>query len=390
MELNHSQLERFLIMSAEKSPVLVLSQPGIGKSYKVKQAHSKLAAKQGRQFKEWNRLAFEEKLELIKNAKYIKDTYIFCDVRLSQWDAGDFAIPDMSDKSFYQKKSPMMFAALSQPEASGVFFADELPNALPIVQAAAQQLFLDGAVGEVTLSPKVSRVAAGNRGCDRCNVFELSAATCNRFGHVELVKPTVDSWLTEFAYRNGIDERISSFLLSMPDRLTATDAEVKDSKNLAFPSPRAWTNASELAMGTNDADAFLAVAAWCGEGTARQFKGYLDVVGKIDIRELMANPDAVLSRYANGGDGQILYGMISAVTSAVNDDAKRIQDGLGVVVSFQKHKKHEWANALFQSLMFSSSIRKKTTKERVGMVCVDPEKRKSLEGMMKFLVDTED
>src|SRR5574343_848616 len=69
----------------------------------------------------------------------------------------------------------------------GVLFLDEVNGAMPIVQAAAYQLFLDRCIGELKIPDGAFIVAAGNRDGDGGVTFELATPLRDRMVHVELV-----------------------------------------------------------------------------------------------------------------------------------------------------------------------------------------------------------
>jgi MoxR-like ATPase len=104
------------------------------------------------------------------------------------------------------------------PKSKGTLLFDEITNATPIVQHASYTIIRDRRIGNVKLPDGWLVVSAGNRVEDMSNVFEMSKALENRFGHVELITPTVKDW-KEWALTHGIDKSIIAFLLWRPDRL---------------------------------------------------------------------------------------------------------------------------------------------------------------------------
>lgn len=383
MQLKHKDLVKFIKVSASnKASVLVLSGPGIGKSHTVKEAHKQIAQTKNRKFVEWNILTREQKVELLKSEEARRKVYVFADARLSQWDAADFALPSFTE-GVYERNAPMLFIVFSKPGIAGCFFADELPNATPTVQAAAQQLFLDRAVGEVSLQDEVAILAAGNRGCDRAGVFEVSAPAANRFAHIELQPPTSEDWVNHFALPSGLDERVVAFISWSGDKLNATDKDIKNTNNLAFATPRSWTKAAEMMKGHDNEMAMIVASAWVGEGNARVFKGFLDVVQKIDVDALFKNPKETIR--AMNGDTQMLYGMLSAATGRVKEDKRMLKEGLDICCALIDNNMSDWSASLFQMIRHCDLYRDLGMAGFAKEVVKYPDAMRKLKDLMKLL-----
>jgi len=145
-----------------KRPVMLWGPPGIGKSEMV----ASLGESIGR--------------EVI-------------DVRLALWDPTDLkGIP------FYNPEKKTMDWAPpcelpSDPNSRAILFFDELPSAVPAVQAAAYQLIHNRRGGTYVLPPNVDIVAAGNREGDRGVTYKMPKPLANRFLHLEMAVD-FDSW----------------------------------------------------------------------------------------------------------------------------------------------------------------------------------------------------
>ena len=71
---------------------------------------------------------------------------------------------------------------------------EELPSAVPMVQAALYQLVLDRKVGEYELPEGASLIACGNRETDRGVVHRMPTPLASRFVHLE-IRVDAEDWL---------------------------------------------------------------------------------------------------------------------------------------------------------------------------------------------------
>lgn len=125
----------------------------------------------------------------------------------------------------------------------GVVFMDEANGAMPIVQAAAYQLFLDRKIGEMKIPDGAFIVAAGNRETDGGVTFQLATPLADRMIHVEL-SPDLDEWILNFAMEAGVHEDVISYL-----RTRDSDFNTLSPNNKCVcrgSSPRSWVTVSDL------------------------------------------------------------------------------------------------------------------------------------------------
>ncbi|NOK60205.1 MAG: MoxR family ATPase [Chloroflexi bacterium AL-W] len=109
----------------------------------------------------------------------------------------------------------------------------------PAMQGVAQQLILDRRVGSYVVPEGWFIWAAGNRKEDRSAVFDMPAPLANRFLHLE-VKPDFESFKA-YAMQHGVHEQILAFLSFRTTLLHKINPHQP-----AWPSPRAWSIASDL------------------------------------------------------------------------------------------------------------------------------------------------
>jgi len=194
----------------------------------------------------------------------------------------------------YVKWRPsLLFKILSMPEAKGILFFDEMNLAVPSVQAAGYQIFLDNCIGETPINKGVYVIGAGNRAEDRANVFEMAGPLKNRFCHYTLAIPTTQAWI-EYAMNKELDDRILAFLQFRPAHLMQDLAKLADRKSNAFPTPRSWEFTSDLIKGipTKEREMLRQLTAACvGFGISHEFEDFLALQGQVDIDDLLKNPE---------------------------------------------------------------------------------------------------
>jgi len=276
MEITHTQLnEQIKISYDTKTPIFIWGATGIGKSETIK-----TTAKQ---------IAKEEKLDFIEDTTNPK-AFGFLDIRISQLEPSDLRGLPVQDLQSGTTKWLIPSWLPQDQDSKGLIFFDELNLSPPSIQAVAYQLILDRRIGDYILPKGWVIVSAGNRIEDKCSVFEMSSALCNRFLHATLTNPSVENW-TKWAVENDIDGRIISFLNWKPSSFNRSDERSKDK---AFPTPRSWAFCSKLIDGRTDNSILNRLTASAvGEGTALEFVAFMKLQTKIDIENILKNPSQV-------------------------------------------------------------------------------------------------
>lgn len=174
-------------------------------------------------------------------------------------------------------------------KGEGILFFDEMNSATQAVQAAAYQLILDRKLGDYELPPGWSIGAAGNRARDRAVVHSMPSALANRFVHVDY-EVDVEDWYT-WALKNDVSDLTRGFIRANRDLLHAHDA----SKNeRAFPTPRSWVFADQLAnSGLTPDTEYELVKGTVGEGAAAVYLAHSRMHAKLPTaEEILLNPDS--------------------------------------------------------------------------------------------------
>ena len=263
---------------------------GIGKSVAVWEYSKILAEQEKREFVEWNKISKKEKKEVMNNPeKY----FIFMDIRLSQYDSTDLkGLPKIDSEDVVEWLIQNWLYCLTNDKVMAVVFFDEMNLAPPSVQASAYQIIRDKCMGDVKLADNVAIISAGNTLDDRANVFDMAKPLCNRFIHATLLPPSVEEW-TEWALKNGVDDRIIAYVQFKPDHLFNFQP---DSPENAFATHRSWAEfVSPLIKGMTHKDAMFQtyVASAVGTGVAVEFTAFNNLKDTIDFNAILKNPQEI-------------------------------------------------------------------------------------------------
>ncbi len=291
----------------QKVPTFLWGAPGIGKSSIVKQ----IAQKRG---------------------------IGFIDLRLALMDPTDLkGIP------FYDKESHTALwapPAFLPKEGAGILFLDELNSAAPSVQASAYQLILDRKVGEYELPDGWAIVAAGNREGDRGVTYRMPSPLANRFVHFEM-NVDVDDWRL-WAYKNGVDERVISYISYKNEHLFTFDAK-SDIKS--FATPRSWEYVNSILKSTISGELLLdALSGAVGRDAAVSFLAFAKVMDRLpDIETILKT-----GRGDYSGEVDVLYALSTGLVSAYLRDSS--EERLDNLLKYTLGLKSEFAVIIVQDL----------------------------------------
>lgn len=233
--------------------ILLLGDPGIGKSHIIKDSAKKLSDAENkkvpsylpdgsvvkREFVEWNKLSDEKKLNVMDNPeKY----YLFMDLRSAYLTtAGMEGLPvpenQRKNKSQFFKSLPQQFiSVISNPELAGVLFLDEVNQASSEVFSMLYQIINDRVFKDTPISPRILVLAAANLLGGGTTTTEMGPALSTRFIGAVLV-PDPDSWF-KWAGENGIDNVILDYVRTDPEN-TFFKYPSEEGNAQQWPNPRA-------------------------------------------------------------------------------------------------------------------------------------------------------
>lgn len=299
--INHKQLKEQILISYEtKTPMFIWGGVGIGKSESIKNCAKEIAKREGLKFSETN----------TENGHFG-----FLDVRISQLEPSDLRGLPVQDLKTETTKWLIPNWLPKKETSKGIIFFDELNLSPPSIQAVAYQLILDRRIGDYVLPQGWVIISAGNRVEDKCSVFEMSNALCNRFLHSELQTPDKDEW-TNWAIENDVDSRIVAFINFKPSSLNRVDSTLKDK---AFPTPRSWAFCSRLIKGKGESDIVKRlIASSVGEATSIEFFAFLKLQAKINLKEILKHPEMI----ENIKEIDLRYVLLGTIAESYKKDKK--------------------------------------------------------------------
>lgn len=207
--------------------------------------------------------------------------------------------------------SPPAWARRLADAGCGYLLLDELTTCPPAVQAALLAVALDRVVGDLVL-PLAIRVIAGANPPDRAaDGWELSPPLANRFCHVPFV-PSVDEWLDGMTVGwsvppasraitpdptrvEMIKASITGFIRHQPEHLHAFPRSAEGSGG-PWPSRRVWTMLAAALAYVRDDDAAARQAlvfGLVGEGVGVEFLTWCEHADLPDPATVVADPSVI-------------------------------------------------------------------------------------------------
>lgn len=216
------------------------------------------------------------------------------DIRLTSHDPADMAGYPMPNRERGRTEFlpvdmiPLEDDELPKGKDGWLVLFDELTSISRTMQAAAYKVLLDRMVGQRRVHSRVRMAAAGNRETDNAIAEQMGTALQSRLVHFE-ARSDLKSWLN-WAERNDIDWRITSFLRFRPDLLNNFDPDHEDK---TFACERTWDFLNRMVhpLPKIDRDLRPLVAGTVGQGPAMEFIGYQAIQGQVATYEdVVKNP----------------------------------------------------------------------------------------------------
>lgn len=289
---------------------------GLGKSQVVKEVAIEKAKEEKRDFVEWNKLTEKEKLNLFNTPdKY----FVYIDIRLSEYDSSDIkGLPIFTENNrAIEFKVPLWALFLELKGSTGFLFFDEINLATPLVLSSCYKIVLDRCVNQSRINDNWFIMMCGNKATDNAYTTDLPNPLKDRCGEIELQVPNIEDW-TSWAIEHKIASSIIGFLNFKSSNLhkVLSDDEQKNT------TPRSWERASKLIEGLNMSNydkLLLITSSAIGEGVASEFVAFHRLQDKLNLKEILKNPDKI-KELDTDKDLGILYFLISAVADNYKDN----------------------------------------------------------------------
>lgn len=286
-------------------PVLILGQPGQGKTAIAEQFTREINQTLPPGQKEW----------------------LFVPLRLSQLDPTDLkGIPVQHVESdghiTCSFQPPRIFPLEGLPwTADGhpvVLFLDEMAQAVPTIQNLASNI-LDGRIGDYKIDRSRCYIfAASNREQDGSAVYRIPANVRNRLVQI-VAETTFDEW-EKWAVANNLNPYVIGFLIEH----TSMFNHPPDEKVNVYPTPRTWHKVSDLmnVLGSEFFDEepakqsmiFSYLSGLVGPAAARKFHNHCKNVYKsFKVSDIAAGKEVRVPE-----DPEILYTLVLEMTNWTN------------------------------------------------------------------------
>ena len=243
----------------------------------------------------------------------------YVDVRALLLDPVDLRGIPWRDGSDRTRWAPPAFLPPSDDPGRWLINLEELPSAVPMVQAALYQLVLDRKVGEYELPEGASLIACGNRESDRGVVHRMPTPLASRFVHLE-IRVDAEDWCA-WAAANGIAAEVIFFVQLEPTLLHHFDPQ---SRERAFACPRTWHFASNIVQRRNGLDPAVERALFrgtIGEAAAVEFAAFLKVWRELPHPRAVINDPENADIPENASALMALCGSLYRLASDINFDS---------------------------------------------------------------------
>lgn len=346
-EVGHEKLNKLIkLYFKHKKALFTWGHIGIGKSEVFNQTSQEIGKEMNREFVEWNKTTAERKDEVMKD---LKKYFIFIDERLAENDSTDLkGLVDFSDKSreYVIWKIPLFAKIMINPESAGVLMMDEINLAPPLVMSSAYKIVYDRIIGGSCINGGWGIFGAGNLEDDGCYTHRISPALADRGGEVILLPPKIEDW-TSWAIKNKVDSRIIGFLNFKSINLFKPQEEGEKQKQT---TPRGWVRVSTLINEVTDLNDIRDIASCnISEGIASEFYSFVKLQDRVNMKEILKNPDKIKEFDKDKKDGLgIKYFIITALADWYKDGKAKFDDIIRITETLDSINSPEFVSLLWR------------------------------------------
>ncbi len=292
-------------LKGDRTTVLLLGKPGIGKTEITKQIAEELASEQSKDFVEFKLTwtangeidytnIYNKAVEVLKNPeKY----FVYIMLRLSEREPTDFVGYPRSFELNYNGKTvklsdynPFVWQLVASA-CAGILVLDDFTNIFrPDVESVSYQITLDRMTGWIKFNKDLLVIATGNRPEYSGIAKMLATPLISRMKVYNVKEGTVDDWIKYMNKKYEVwDKRIAGFLKNHTDMFIKVpeEAEILD----PYPTPRSWTNLAKVTYDIEEPeDLYIEALATVGNEAATLLKSFISV--KVpEVIEVAAKPE---------------------------------------------------------------------------------------------------
>jgi len=288
---------------------------------------------ENREFVNWNKASMAQKEATIAEPKRF---FVFADLRASETDIGELRLQEMSNgKDFITFKYNVLFRAMSDLDAMGVLFLDEMNLASNLTKSQFYKLINDHAIGDIPLSDGILIASAGNESQHSRGVTDDPVPLVTRRGNY-FIRPLTQEEFNDYMVATGHHPNIVGYLAFQPGDVHRIAYDLPDS--VGQPCVRTWSKLSNL-MNRNprltvDQVEMLA-SGFVGQATATKFGAFVRAARKIDIDAIMEHPE-LMREYNSERELSLSYAVISAVVDKWRQNKKYLKSALNISLEIDR------------------------------------------------------
>lgn len=283
-----------------RQSILVLGEPGIGKSSIAFQAAARIF--NGGDF--------------CSTVKGLPDVDWFVVEKAVDKDPVDIKGLPYTKDGHTHWSTPALLTRMRKSE-HGVLVIDELPQALPAVQCTYSELLLDHRIGGEKIPDGWTIIATGNRQQDRAGAQKLLTHVADRVVKLEM-EYSHEDWIG-WALKAGIDHTVRSFINFKPGSLHKFDPS-----QLHNTTPRGWERVSILQAVVPD-DLLISVLGGCVQpGHAAEYLAHREMAHKLpDPRKTLMEP----LKGKVPEEASVLYALSGALVEVIREEGAKAKKG---------------------------------------------------------------
>lgn len=302
-----------------KVPLNFVAEPSTVKSEGVFAIAKQLAVDEQREFFEWNKKDLQTKKMALNSADKL---FVFADLRASETDIGELRLQNMTNgESYITFKYNLLFEVLSNPNAKGVLFFDEMNLAPNMIKAQFYKIINDNAVGDIPLSKGVLCISAGNEAEHSRGVTEDPVPLVLRRANYFL-RPLTSEEYTEFAASQDYSKYILGYLGFQPSDVHKIEYDLPE--GVGQPCPRTWTLLNKLIKNNKFSVGDLSIWATglVGQAVSKKFLSFVKSAQDVDINSVLNNPEKIRAFEQDESNLSLLYAVLSGLVDMVKEKPK--------------------------------------------------------------------